>query len=91
MKQSFLKRNPFKNFLLFLTIFPKSSSGEACCLAFLKPNLYKSSCFNRNEADWFVKADDDTFMVIENLRHMLQPYPKSMPIFFGCKFKMTVR
>ena len=90
MKQSFLKRNPFKFFLLFLTIFPKSSSGEACCLAFLKPNLYKS-CFNRNEADWFVKADDDTFMVIENLRHMLQPYPKSMPIFFGCKFKMTVR
>ena len=41
----------------------------------------------RDQADWFVKADDDTYMVLENLKHMLQSYDTNMPWYFGCKLK----
>ena len=47
--------------------------------------------FCRNDADWFVKADDDTYMIVENLRYMLEPYNASQPIYFGCKFKPYVK
>lgn len=44
---------------------------------------------SRDQADWFVKADDDTYMVIENLKHMLQSYDTNIPWYFGCKLKPT--
>ncbi|XP_033115876.1 glycoprotein-N-acetylgalactosamine 3-beta-galactosyltransferase 1-like [Anneissia japonica] len=40
-----------------------------------------------DEADWFVKADDDTFLIVENLKYMLASYKPSDPIFFGHNFK----
>ncbi|XP_017076042.2 uncharacterized protein LOC108111174 [Drosophila eugracilis] len=41
-----------------------------------------------HEADWFFKADDDTYAVMENMRKLLQPYSSDTPIYFGSPFKL---
>ncbi|XP_030052451.1 glycoprotein-N-acetylgalactosamine 3-beta-galactosyltransferase 1-B [Microcaecilia unicolor] len=39
------------------------------------------------EADWFMKADDDTYVIVDNLRWMLSNYTPDQPIYFGKRFK----
>ncbi|XP_064607522.1 LOW QUALITY PROTEIN: glycoprotein-N-acetylgalactosamine 3-beta-galactosyltransferase 1-B-like [Liolophura sinensis] len=43
-----------------------------------------------NDADWFMKADDDTFVIAENLRFFLSHYSPHDPIYFGYHFKPFV-
>lgn len=42
-----------------------------------------------DEAEWFMKADDDSYVIVENLRYFLSSQNSSEPIYFGCKFKVS--
>ena len=40
-----------------------------------------------DDADWFLKADDDTYIIMENLKAFLSEHDTSEPLQFGCKLQ----
>ncbi|GAV08328.1 hypothetical protein RvY_18040 [Ramazzottius varieornatus] len=39
--------------------------------------------------DWFLKADDDTYVIMENLKLLVADYSPKEPLYFGHHFKMN--
>ena len=44
-----------------------------------------------NDYDWFLKADDDSFVILENLRYFLSDKNTSEPVSYGQRFDMYVK
>ena len=44
-----------------------------------------------DKIDWVMKADDDTYVILENLRFLLSDYNSSDPVWFGCEFDVIVK
>ncbi|XP_014877246.1 glycoprotein-N-acetylgalactosamine 3-beta-galactosyltransferase 1 [Poecilia latipinna] len=42
---------------------------------------------HQDKANWFLKADDDTFVVIENLQYILSKLDPEKPLYLGRRFK----
>ncbi|OWF55769.1 Glycoprotein-N-acetylgalactosamine 3-beta-galactosyltransferase 1 [Mizuhopecten yessoensis] len=40
--------------------------------------------------DWFLKADDDTYVIMENLRYLLSHYPTNKAGYLGYHFKVHI-
>ena len=43
-----------------------------------------------NDYDWVVKADDDTYLFIDNLKSFLKEHNSSKPVTFGYNFKVCL-
>lgn len=43
-----------------------------------------------NNFDWLLKADDDTYVIVENLRFLLQQYDRNKPGYIGFHFDKFV-
>ncbi|XP_037784791.1 glycoprotein-N-acetylgalactosamine 3-beta-galactosyltransferase 1-like isoform X2 [Penaeus monodon] len=41
--------------------------------------------------DWYFKADDDTFVIVENLRFFLKDLEPQEPAYYGVKFRQHVK
>ena len=44
-----------------------------------------------NEYDWFLKADDDVYIVMDNLRYLLSFYDSRKPVYLGYHFRLGTR
>ncbi len=52
--------------------------------------LYIYQRYSRNY-DWFFKGDDDTYVIVENLRHLLRRRPSNVSFYYGYIAKTSDR
>jgi len=53
-----------------------------------KEGLRYAYSYFLDHADWFLKADDDTYVIVDNLKYFLSYYDENDSIYFGCKFRL---
>ncbi|XP_063609287.1 glycoprotein-N-acetylgalactosamine 3-beta-galactosyltransferase 1-like [Penaeus indicus] len=41
-----------------------------------------------HDFEWFLKADSDTYVLVDNLRYVLQDYDTNDPLYFGQHYKI---
>ncbi len=58
-------------------------------LTFKTYSAFKDAYLNNYNYDWFLKADDDTFIFDDNLRLFLSEKNSSAPVSFGYHFRMS--
>ncbi|OQV22671.1 putative Glycoprotein-N-acetylgalactosamine 3-beta-galactosyltransferase 1 [Hypsibius exemplaris] len=44
----------------------------------------------RDDFDWFIKTDDDTYVIVENLRHFLQARSPTEPVYIGTELAKEI-
>eukprot|EP00043_Microstomoeca_roanoka_P019016 m.208477 g.208477 ORF g.208477 m.208477 type:complete len:499 (+) comp16926_c1_seq1:282-1778(+) len=49
-------------------------------------SLIHAYAYHLNDYDWFMKADDDTYVMVDNLRKFLSKFDPNKPHFFGRRF-----
>ena len=45
---------------------------------------------NHNDYDWYLKADDDTFIFMDNLHDFLKDKNRNLPVTYGHNFKVKI-
>ncbi|XP_077533198.1 glycoprotein-N-acetylgalactosamine 3-beta-galactosyltransferase 1-like [Haemaphysalis longicornis] len=89
------------NKLLFMSTQPDDALSSALNLsviegrntlwAKIKASLVELYNKHYNDYDWFFKADDDTYAVMENMRFFLLDKDPSKPFYFGYPYRVIVK
>ena len=64
---------------------------NSCCYIIILQSFDFAYKNYLDKADWYLKADDDTYAIVENLRYMLKDHDTNEPVFFGHHFKVSRR
>lgn len=77
----------------YLDVLKVNVTAETRLFLWQKTKLALSAIYENflDDYDYFLKADDDTWIFMENLRQFLYAYSPEMPIYFGCKLKPFVK
>uniref|UniRef100_A0A914XDA0 N-acetylgalactosaminide beta-1,3-galactosyltransferase n=1 Tax=Plectus sambesii TaxID=2011161 RepID=A0A914XDA0_9BILA len=69
------------------TVFANMLDGAAYLWPKTKAAMNFTFIKYRDDFDWFFKADDDTFVIVENLRALLARFDATKPHYLGFRMK----
>ena len=70
---------------------PVSSDSRGLLWGKTKAALRHLYHHHLHSSDWFLKTDDDTFVLVENLRALVASRNPAQPVYFGRRLKDMVR